>query len=307
MNAKWINLLKFYTTQLIKGEKGGKVTLMKLDKKMSFLLIVFLLLACSRKENETINQNDKSSGYGVFLSLQEEEVIKKSEGYDMVVIDGQYLSKEKITFMKERGQKVYSYLNVGSLETFRSYFDEYSYLRLKPYKDWKEEYWTDVSNKEWLAFIKDTLIKQLLEKEVDGFWVDNVDVYSQFPHTETYLNMEKILKEVRGQNKPVIINSGIEFVLRYMEENKNLDDILTGVNQETVFSTIHFESHTFGTQTKKEHSYYMNYLNKINEKKKEIYLLEYTTNNQLIKKINRYARKRGWGFYISDSIELNGE
>lgn len=39
---------------------------------------------------------------------------------------------------------------------------------------------------------------------------------------------------------------------------------------------------------------------------KDVFLLEYTTDSQLSKEIQRYANKRSWEYYISDSIELDG-
>ena len=102
------------------------------------LLFILLLIATS-----CIKQNDStaiSSGYGVFIGLEGSEVIKKCAGYDTVVIDAQYVSKEDITLMQGRGQTVYSYLNIGSIETFRPYYNDYKYLTLKPYLDWEEEF-----------------------------------------------------------------------------------------------------------------------------------------------------------------------
>jgi cysteinyl-tRNA synthetase, unknown class len=41
----------------------------------------------------------------------------------LVLVDAQYLSAAEIASMQERGQKVFTYLNIGSLETFRSYYE----------------------------------------------------------------------------------------------------------------------------------------------------------------------------------------
>lgn len=266
--------------------------------KISWLIAVSLLLsACG-------NESAPGSNYGVFLSLEGNEAVNASEGYETIVIDAQYLSAEEIAAMHERGQQVYSYLNIGSLENFRPYYEQYKQLERKPYEDWEEESWIDVADGQWQELITTTVARQLLDKGIDGFWVDNVDVYSHFPTDETYNAVETILTSINSHHKPVIINSGNEFVERYLEHNGHVKEILTGVNQETVFSSIDFDTATFGTQTADEHAYYLDYLNTIDELGHEIYLLEYTTDSNLMQKIEKYADARRWNYYISSSIEL---
>ena len=266
------------------------------------LLFILLLIATS-----CIKQNDStaiSSGYGVFIGLEGSEVIKKCAGYDTVVIDAQYVSKEDIAIMQGRGQTVYSYLNIGSIETFRPYYNDYKYLTLKPYLDWEEEFWMDLGNEEWQKFLIDKLSLELLEKNIDGFWVDNVDVYSHFTNNETYLGLERILIHLMSLDKAVILNSGDEFVKEY-SIGHSLNRIMTGVNQETVFTSIDFRNETFGNQNETEKKYYLEYLNDMSNLNMNVYLLEYSTDSNLIDKIKDYSLKKGWEYYISKSIGLD--
>lgn len=280
-----------------------KTTLINL--LMSFL-VVLGAAACMQTNEESADNAMNNFEYGVFLSLQGREAIDASENYHTVVIDAQNLSGEEIDEMQERGQEVYSYLNVGSLETFRPYYEEFQHLALKPYVNWENEFWVDASSEEWQEFVAITLANQLLEKGIDGFWIDNVDVYGQFPTDETYSGVEFILKTLMKHSKPVIVNGGDQFVRLYHEQNQHVDDILTGVNQETVFSAIHFEERELGTQSTETQNYYTEYIEVIEQAGKDIFLLEYTTDNELAQTIHDYADERGWKYYISDSIELDG-
>ena len=273
---------------------------------VSLTVLLSILSSCTEMVHIDENNNDSHSSYGVFLSLERNDIIKASEGYKKVVVDAQYLSKKEIFSMHKRGQQVYTYLNIGSLETFRPYFEDFQDLIEKPYQDWEDEYWIDVSSKNWQHFVEDKLVIPLLEKDIDGFWVDNVDVYSQMPNEAIYLGVETILKNLKTHEKPVILNSGNEFVELFFQKNNQVDDILTGVNQETVFSTIDFEFQTFGIQSTEEKNYYLEYLNAMDDLNKDVFLLEYTTDNRLKKEIQDYAKERRWEVYISDSIELNG-
>lgn len=274
-----------------------------------FLIGVMAILgvtACAKSEEKSNNINENTGDYGVFLSLDGSEAIEASEGYETAIIDAQNLSKSEIAEMQDRGQEVYSYLNVGSLETYRPYFEDFQHLTLRPYENWEEEYWVDVTNEDWQEFSAVTLANELLDKGIDGFWIDNVDVYWQFPTEETYVGVEQILKTLMSYGKPVLINGGNEFVSAYFKKNQQVDDILTGVNQETVFSAIDFEKNELIAQSKENQDYYLNYLDTLDEAGKEIYLLEYTTDNGIAKEIKNYASKRDWQYYISNSIELDG-
>lgn len=282
--------------------------LVRLIGKTIFLIVlIYTVYLCIKGINHKEDKEELLSSYGVFLSLEGEDAVKASEGYKLVVVDAQVLSKEEILFMQDRGQQVYTYLNIGSLEMFRPYFEEFHHLIEKPYQDWEDEYWINVSSKEWQRFIEEKLVVSLLEKNVDGFWIDNVDVYSQIPTEAIYLGVEAILKGVMTHEKPVIVNSGNEFVELYAQRSNQVNDILTGVNQETVFSTINFEDQTFGIQTEVEQNYYIDYLNAMEDLDKDVFLLEYTRDNHLEKEIQDYAKERGWNVYISNSIELNGK
>jgi len=266
-------------------------------KVLGSLSMVLGLAGCAETSN-TINED---FDYGVFLSLEGRKAVEASEGFEIAVIDAQNISAIDIAEMKARDQEVYSYLNIGSLEAFRSYYKEYQHLVLKPYENWEEEYWVDAGNEEWQKFVAGTLAQELLEKGID-----NTDVYGQFADEEIYDGVATILKTLMSYEKPVVINGGDQFVLTYLEQNGQVDDILTGINQETVFSSFNFDEQTFTSQSTDDQHYYLDYLSAVDEEGKDIYLLEYTTDDRLVQKIQQYIRKRGWKGYISDSIELDG-
>ena len=138
--------------------------------KCGFIICMFTVLAallpgmsgCGEYEAD-----DSRQDYGLFLGLDASDIEKVAE-YSMVVIDAQYFTKEDITCLKARGCTVYSYINIGSLENFRDYYDTYSGLTLRDYENWEEEQWIDVSSVAWQEFLV-SLEEELLDKEIDGF------------------------------------------------------------------------------------------------------------------------------------------
>lgn len=86
-------------------------------------------VACGTDSANNTGAQDRD--YGVFLSITED--LESLEDYQTVVIDAQYFSKEDIDEFRSGGHKVYSYINVGSLENFRDYYQNYSDLALGEY------------------------------------------------------------------------------------------------------------------------------------------------------------------------------
>ena len=60
--------------------------------------------------------------YGVFLSINED--LEQFADYEIVVIDAQYFSKEEIEDFRSKGHRIFTYINIGSLEDFRDYYEE---------------------------------------------------------------------------------------------------------------------------------------------------------------------------------------
>ena len=241
--------------------------------------------------------------YGVFLSV--EKNLDRLKDYEIVVIDAQHFKKEEIEAFKARGHKVYSYINIGSLENFRSYYKEYKDLKLGKYEHWDEEIWINVADQRWQDFMTNTMIPQLTAKGIDGFFVDNCDVYYNYPKKEILDGLTVIMKALVATGKAVLINGGDCYLDAYCKNGGKWSDVITGINQETVFSKIIWDKNKFGTAAKEDHKYFISYIERYAKQGADIYLLEYTKDKKLIKQIEEYCRTKGFGYYVSDSVELD--
>lgn len=267
------------------------------------ICIIFSLLLSGLFGCRVFAKEDNRKDYGVFLSLDASDLDKIAE-YQTVVIDAQYFSKKDITYLKKQGCTVYSYLNVGSIENFRDYYDTYKNLILGDYENWEEEKWMDVSQSKWQKRLV-SLEKAFIKKGVDGFFVDNCDVYYQYPTDEIFEGLTVILKHLMKYEKPVIINGGDSFVMEYRKRYGSIKGIMTGVNQECVWSRIDFDTGKFSSQKKNDRVYFQKYVEVCDDEGLDVYLLEYTKSKALKNKIKKYCRKKDFHYYISDSIELN--
>ena len=262
-----------------------------------FLALAMLLSACGR------GTEPQESSYGVFLSVTED--LASLKDYKTVVIDAQYYSKAEIRAFQAAGHVVYTYLNVGSLEEFRAYFSEYKDLALGKYENWDEESWIDVSDRRWQDLLTLELIPSLLEKEVDGFFVDNCDVYYYYPTAQILDGLTAIMRSLVGTGKAVLVNGGDAFLDAYCGRGGQWNDVITGINQETVFSKILWDGDRFGTASREDREYFQDYIERYAAKGADIYLLEYTRERRLIAEIRDYCRTKGFEYYVSDSVELD--
>lgn len=264
----------------------------------AILLPLLLMSACASGEAEP-----REKDYGVFLSIDASE-IDKLEGYRTVVIDAQYFSSEDIKLLHEKGTIVYTYLNIGSLEDFREYYEEYQDIALGEYENWEQEQWVDVSDVRWQQFVQE-LAAALFEKGVDGFFIDNCDVYYYYPDEKIFSGLTEILRAVMALEKAVVINGGDAYITAYRQMHGSAADIMTAVNQEEVFSCYDFERAAFGRNTEEEQDYFSAYVEACKADGMEVYLLEYTRDGELMKEIQDYCSAQGFRYYIADSIELD--
>ena len=276
----------------------------KTDKQTKVLALIFVIILISGyflikdSNTSTFEKND----YGVFLNADASS-LEQLERYDLIVIDAQYFTKSDIELLHQNGTRVYTYLNIGSIENFREYYTAYEKLTIGRYEHWDEEKWVDVADQDWQKFIEQ-LSQELFEKGVDGFFIDNCDVYYYAPRESIFEGLTAILQNIMTFDKAVIINGGDTYVTEYRERYGDINHIMTGVNQESVWSAIDFDKGTFYEQTKETRDYYCKYLEACKADGMDIYLLEYTTDKKLIHKIKKYCNERDFYFYISNSLEL---
>ena len=247
----------------------------------ALLLCVFFLLTlsfCTKAASPT-------QDYGVFLGMDTND-LQKLKDYQMVVLEPSNFSAEQIQEIKERGTKVYGYLNIGALENFRPYYEQFKKYTLAPYENWEEEYWMDVSNSQWQDFLIKSLGKQYAAMGLDGFFLDNTDIYYQYPKEEIYQGLKKILTGLKQYSLPLILNGGDTFVQKSIEDGSALS-LFDGVNQECVFTKIDFTKPSYLSQDKETKAYYEEYL----EKAKKIIEDEFE-GNQLFLELTDYFGNR---------------
>ena len=75
-------------------------------------------------QEETEEDSAFTYDYGVFLGVNAEESDRFAD-YETIVIDAEGYTAKEISKLKKAGHTVYSYINIGSLETWRSYYEQF--------------------------------------------------------------------------------------------------------------------------------------------------------------------------------------
>ena len=194
-----------------------------------------------------------------------------------------------------------AYLNVGAIENYRSYYKQFEKYTLRKLDDWEDERYLDVCQ----PVVQDWLINRgmaLLNAGYDGLWIDNLDVYEEYQSSNAYKGITRILQALYTHGY-IMINGGMEYMLRSIADKAC---VAHGVTQEEVFSLItdYSGAGKFGAQIASESLEYQKYIAKVLGAGMEAYLLEYTRDANLKKKIINYCAASGAGYYISEDVDL---
>jgi len=271
-------------------------------KKYWWILIISLVPLLTMTSCYKPNQIAEQVEYGVFLGISNDK-ISRLEKYKTVVIEPQEFSKENIEKLHNDKKFVYGYLNIGAIENYRPYYNEYKDITLGTYEDWPDERWVDVSKSKWQNFVVNNLAKSYKEKNFDGLFLDNFDVYYHYERPEIFKGLCDICIHLKNLGFKLLINGGDTFVSKCIENN-NASSYFDGINQETVFTSINFKNKTYGKQEVEQHKYFIEYLKNVKQTNLSVYLLEYGANNKLLKEIDDYCKENGFGYYNASTLEL---
>ena len=103
-----------------------------------------------------------------------------------------------------------------------------------------------------------------------------------------------------------MVNGGSEFLDDAIDRCAELKYIVNGYTQEEVFSRItdYDGKGKFGKQKAKDSKFYKDLILKLEKKKVDCYLLEYTRDKALKEKIKQWCKEQKVDYYISEDVNL---
>ena len=166
--------------------------------------------------------------------------------YDLLIVDGEGASASQVAALRRAGKLVLAYLDVGTIEPYRSWYPLLKPYRLAYWPDWGEWY-AAVSRPGYRRAIAGRIAPMLLSKGFDGLFLDNTDMIDSFPRQTAGMRtlIRSIAGLVHGRGELLFAQNGedtIGPVLRYYD----------GWNREDVTATYDFSHKRYVLQPRSE-------------------------------------------------------
>ena len=241
-------------------------------------------------------------------------VLAKCKKNDLAVVDTEGRESHVRTAVR-RGVWVYGYLNVGAVESGRSYYEDFHHIRLAKYSGWDGEYWINPTAKEWQDHCI-ALAKQIKACGAIGLYLDNTDIYymclqgfreektkmlRSAPSAQAVYNaLSSIILKINALGLIVMPNGGDTFVRKFITAHPK---VIPTINQEGIFyEKLNKKNKSSDTQYYKEYCKWAQ--KRISGK---VRIIEYTSSKTEQAKIKAYCLAHGWDVYFSKHKELRGD
>jgi hypothetical protein len=154
--------------------------------------------------------------------------------YDLVIVDGEDVTARQIAKLHAAGKLVLGYLDVGTIEPYRSWFRRAKPYRLGYWKDWGEWY-ANVGARGYRDLLVRRVAPTMLRKHLDGLFLDNVDMVETHPRLKRGMAelVSGLARLVHGRQGFLFAQNGADIMgpmLRYLD----------GWNREDVSFTYDF-------------------------------------------------------------------
>jgi Glycoside-hydrolase family GH114 len=157
------------------------------------------------------------------------DIAARYAGYDLVVVDGQEVTKRQVQTLQDAGALVLGYLSVGTIEPYRPWFRRAKPYRLGYWKQWGEWY-ANVDAAGYRKLIRG-VAASFERKGLDGLFLDNTDMTETHPKQAPGMRLivAALAKLVHGRSGFLFAQNGADVdgpILRYLD-GWNREDIGT--------------------------------------------------------------------------------
>ena len=230
---------------------------------------------------------------------------KLKEGTGIIAIESDDYTDKQIKAIKAKGYRVLAYLSIGTIEEERPWFKQFEKYKKKRLEDWHKEYYMDMTKTVWQKFLVNRATA-LKKRGFDGWWLDNLDVYSEYKSSKEFTACYGLLQKIKKIGGYVMVNGGSEFWDDAIDRRAELKYVVNGYTQEEVFSRItdYSGKGKFGKQNPKDRKFYQELMLLLEKRKINCYMLEYTRDKALKDKIKKWGKDHKVGYCISEDVNL---
>ncbi|PKH49333.1 hypothetical protein CXF68_00915 [Tenacibaculum sp. Bg11-29] len=214
--------------------------------------------------------------------------------FKYVILEEVHYTKEEITQLKQKNEKVLCYISLGEIHKYVSFFKEAKNYTLEGKNTIWDSYYLDLNQKP----LQEILLKNIQEKLTkgfDGLFLDNIDNYGPYGKQKKQTKkLVEFLTTIKSRFPEIYLmqNAGLAII-------KQTHTFINSVAIESVITNYNFEKKKYLFREKKESKKIIERLKKIEEDYKlPILLIEYTESKRKCNKIKRKLNKYDWPVFI---------
>ena len=121
------------------------------------------------------------------------DVMRRPGAFDLVVVDGEEVSRAQVLRLRRHGTLVLGYLSVGTIESYRWWYSAAEPYRLELWGDWGEWY-ADVSRLGFRDLLANRVGPAMLNKGLTGLFLDNTDMVET--HAAQRAGMQRLVRRL---------------------------------------------------------------------------------------------------------------
>ena len=215
---------------------------MPITRVMAVRLAILLALALAAPATAT--EIDRLAGVRTFaLALGDGAADRDLSGYDLVVVDGGTPAR-RVKELRANGSLVLGYLDVGTIEPYRSWYAAAKPYRLDYWPDWGEWY-ADVSKPGFRDLIAKRVAPAILRRGFNGLFLDNVDMIETHPRQKA--GMLSLVRRLAARPGYTFAQNGDDVIGPFLP-------YLDGWNREDVTRTYDFDHKRYVAVSRADHA-----------------------------------------------------
>jgi endo-alpha-1,4-polygalactosaminidase (GH114 family) len=154
---------------------------------------------------------------------------KRYAGFDLVVVDGESARARDIAAIhRANGRLVLAYLDVGTIEDYRGWYQAAKPYRLDYWGDWGEWY-ANVNASGFRSLMLKRVAPAMLAKGFDGLFLDNTDMTETHPAQKPGMRalVAALSRLARSHGKLLFAQNGagVNWPLRHFYDGMNFEDV----------------------------------------------------------------------------------
>jgi hypothetical protein len=206
-------------------------------KSLALLVLVALLVlgvsseagSAAKSSRETRLTAARSFAFAIGDGALEGNLSRRYRRFDLVVLDGESASAGKVAAIRRAsGGLVLAYLDVGTIESYRGWYNAAKPYRLDYWGDWGEWY-ANVNAAGFRSLMLGRVAPAMLAKGFDGLFLDNTDMTethaAQKPGMRALVNGLSRLVRSRGKLLMAQNGAGVNWPLRRFYDGVNFEDV----------------------------------------------------------------------------------